>query len=177
MFLASSGIGSSEPRISRRRRSSATHRPSRVSLTPNSRATSAIVRPESITRSAALHSVVNDRRVQDMVTSFQRVRAKERSQPVALVVWCTGFQRLDYGPRVSLDSGFGVEWPAGGVNVCGGGSRTLEAAIRRQHLAGRGLDRPAVTATRRRGIGTEFLETSGPGPSPLAKRKRGAASF
>ena len=57
-----------------RRRSSATQRPSGPSLMPNSRATSATMRPESITRRAAstLHSVVNDLRSRDMRTSFQR---------------------------------------------------------------------------------------------------------
>ena len=54
---------------SMRRRSSATQEPSRLSFRPSSRATEAMVRPESITRWAAstLYSVVYDRRERDMV--------------------------------------------------------------------------------------------------------------
>lgn len=73
---AVSGASPVAAAASMRRRSSATHLPSRVSARPSSRLTSAMVRPESITLWAAstLYSVVNDRRVRDMVTSSQRDR-------------------------------------------------------------------------------------------------------
>lgn len=67
------GVSPAAAAASIRRRSSETHLPSNVSPTPSSRPTSAMVRPESITRCAAstLYSVVNDRRFPAMTTSFQ----------------------------------------------------------------------------------------------------------
>jgi hypothetical protein len=118
--MRSAGVNGSSLRAaaaSTRRRSSATHCPSRPSLRPSSRATSAIVRPGIDHPMSSLDLVLSRKRprVRDMVTSFQR----DHPSRYLDVHHSGGTARLPNGTAMRMCNALAMHRAIAAIGACG----------------------------------------------------------